>query len=285
MKMQYAIVKPELCAEPGTTVIAGVLICRDFFPDFSAHQLIIDPDPVEGMVRLISMGENHNSRLDDTWDAQVQGGLDSLHFHEVLTKRIFQTPQLNIPGADITFVNTDLPGAPTGYHAYAMFGLIRGSDRDLSLISEKIYEVNLHEDAPQPGNPKLGIAKDSGIEAKHEIGNHLLQILTQPIWGFSDQKVGMSSLTTKSEFENIRKNREHMLEHGKNMPGVRSYLAPSTVDFLRAMNANGTRRPSHWETMNERSERASIATKAWKASLLHDNSRDILPHLKEGASR
>lgn len=271
MKMQYAVVKPDLCAEPGITVIAGVLICRESFPDFSAHQLIIDPDPAEGMVRFITLGETHHTRLDDTWDAHSPGGLDSLHFHEVLTKSIFKTPLLNIPAADVTLVETDLPGAPAGYHAYAMFGLIKGSDRDLSLISEKIFEVNLHDDAPQPGNPKLGIAKDSGIEAKHVIGNHLLHILTQPIWGFSGEKVGMSSLTTKSEYENIGKNREHMLAHGKNLPGGRSYLDPTCVQLLRTMSANGTTHPSHWETLSVRNERAQIAKKAWKAALVPDN--------------
>jgi hypothetical protein len=271
MKIQYAIVKPELCAEPGITAIAGVVICRENFPDFSAHQLIIDPDPSEGMVRLFDSGETHHSRLDDDWEDHAPGGLDSLAFHEVLTKSVFQIPQLNIPAADVTLVETDLPGTPAGYRSYAMFGLIRGNDRDLSSISEKVFEADLHKDIPQPGNPKLGIAKDTGIEAKHVIGNHLLQILTQPIWGFADQKVGMSSLTTKSEFEKIRKNREHMLEHGKNMPGVRSYLDPSTVDFLRAMNANGTTSPSHWQTQNERTERAQTAKKAWKASLVQDN--------------
>lgn len=272
MKIQYAVVKPELCAEPGITAIAGVIICRENFPDFSAHQLIIDPDPSEGMVRLFDSGETHHSRLDDDWEDHAPGGLDSLHFHEVLTKSIFQTPQLNIPAADVTLVETDLPGTPAGYRSYAMFGLIRGNDRDLSIISEKVYEADLHKDVPQPGNPKLGIAKDTGIEAKHVIGNHLLHILTQPIWGFSDEKVGMSSLTTKSEYENIGKNREHMLAHGKNLPGGRSYLDPTCVELLRTMSANGTKHPNHWETLSEIDERAQIAKKAWKAALVQDNS-------------
>jgi hypothetical protein len=272
MKIQYAVVKPELCAEPGITVIAGIIISRLPYEEFASNTLIIDPDPSEGIVRMIYTGETHESRVDGTLEGHIPGGFQSLQFHEMITKKVFNMPKLNIPSADVTVVETDLPGTPAGHQAYVMFGLIHGTDNDLSVISEKVYQAELTATGSGVFNPmSVGTTKDTGIEAKHVMGNHLLNILTQPIWGFSDEKVGMSSLTTKSEFENIRKNREHMLEHGKNMPGVRSYLDPSTVDFLRAMNANGTTSPSHWQTQNERTERAQIAKKAWKASLVQDN--------------
>lgn len=272
MKIQYAVVKPELCDEPGITVIAGIIISRLPYDEFSSNSIIIDPDPSEGIIRMIYTGESHETRLDDGLEGNIPGGFQSLQFHEMITKKVFKMPRVNIPSADVTLVATDLPGTPEGHHAYVMFGLIHGTENDLSAISEKVYQAELTPSGTEVFNPmEVGTTKNTGIDAKHVIGNHLLNILTQPIWGFTEEKVGMSSLTTKSEFENIRKNREHMLEHGTNLPGVRAYHDPSCVDFLRTMNTNGTRSPKHWETQEERSDRSRIASKAWKAAVSPDS--------------
>lgn len=271
MKIQYAIVKPELCAMSCVTPIAGIVISEEPLPEFAAHQIVIDPEPHNGYVRLVNIKTSLEARL-DTWSGPET--LQDATFHQVLTKPLFSLPQLLIPAGEVALVATDLPGTPDGHHAYAMFGLIGGTDKHISAIAEKVYESRLSSkiDNHLSLNPScIGMAVDTGRAAKHEMGNHLLNILTQPLWGFEAEKVGMSSLITKGEFQKIRNNREHLITHGKNSPEVRGSVDRDYVDFLRAMNSLGATPPSLWETQPERDDRAKLGKKALRLAMAQDN--------------
>jgi hypothetical protein len=242
LNIQFAVVDPKMCQEKGITTIAGVVTMDRDLPDFSAHQIIIDPDVDAGLVRLIDVGTTLSDReVDDgSWSAYRPSKIADIPFHDTLTRNVFKIPQLNIPAGEIALVKTPLPNTPEGQFSYALFGFVKGTDHDLQLLCNRLFEVQLNEPSPHDYHAMYsGISRDTGVEAKHKMGNHILQILQQPLWGFGDTKYGMNTLTTVAEYDKYVRNRQHLIDHGKNGPEVDGRVDSEFVRFLRNFSKLG----------------------------------------------
>lgn len=242
MNIQFAVVDPKMCQEKGVTTIAGVVTMDRDLPDFSAHQIIIDPVVEGGLVRLIDLKTTLAVReVDDgSWGAYRPSPLSALTFNEVLTRQVFSIPQLNIPAGEIALVKTPLPDTPEGHYSYALFGFVKGTDHDLQLLSNRVFQAQLQEPGPLDHYAMhTGLSNDTGIEAKHKLGNHILQIMHQPLWGFGETKYGMTSLMTVNEYDKYRRNRQHLIDHGKNGPEVVGRVDSEYVRYLRTFTKLG----------------------------------------------
>ncbi|WP_274644434.1 hypothetical protein [Pseudomonas serbica] len=224
------------------TTVAGVVTMDRDLPDFSAHQIIIDPAVEGGLVRLIDLKNTLAAREVDegSWEAYRPSPLSALTFNEVLTRQVFSIPQLNIPAGEIALVKTPLPDTPEGQCSYALFGFVKGTDHDLQLICNRVFEAQLQEPGPLDHHAMhTGLSHDTGIEAKHKMGNHILQVMHQPLWGFGETKYGMTSLMTINEYDKYRRNRQHLIDHGKNGPEVEGRVDSEYVRYLRTFTKLG----------------------------------------------
>lgn len=273
MKIQYAIVDPKLCSTPGYTTIAGVATLDREIPDYSAHQIIIDPVNQGGFVSLIDLNKTLVSREaeadDGSWDAYHPTPLNELAFHEVLTRHIFKLPMISKPAGEVAFVKTDLPGTAQGQHSYVVFGLVQGSLQDLEQIADQVFEVNLHRNGPvDQYEMSSGMAINTGLAARHKLGNHILQILHQPLWGFGEHKYAMTSLVSNAEFTKQQENRQHIINHGKHSPdvpiSVSGRIDEGFVKFLRAFSKMGGEL-KQWQNSDEMAHTHKLSDRAIRA--------------------
>ena len=264
MNIQFAVVDPKMCQEKGVTTIAGVVTMDRDLPDFSAHQIIIDPVVEGGLVRLIDLKTTLAVReVDDgSWGAYRPSPLSELTFNEVLTRQVFSIPKLNIPAGEIALVKTPLPETPEGQYSYALFGFVKGTDHDLQLLSNRVFQAQLQEPGPLDHYAMhTGLSHDTGIEAKHKLGNHILQIMHQPLWGFGETRYGMTSLMTVNEYDKYRRNRQHLIDHGKNGPEVVGRVDSEYVRYLRTFTKlGGDLQP--WQSLEQIKRVEQLSAKA-----------------------
>ena len=266
MKIQYAVVDPKLCSSPGYTTIAGVATLDREIPDYSAHQIIIDPVNQGGFVSLIDLNKTLVSRVADADDGSWgPHSLNELAFDEVLTHQIFKLPMLSKPAGEVAFVKTNLPGTTQGQHSYVIFGLVQGSLQDLEQIADQVFEVNLHRNGPVDRyEMSSGMATNTGVTARHKLGNHILQILHQPLWGFGEQKLAMTNLVSNAEFAKRQEERQHLITHGKHSPGVQGRIDEGFVKFLRAFSKMGGEL-KQWQTADEMEQTHKLSDRAIRA--------------------
>lgn len=260
MQLQLAIIDPKLVAGGKHTIITGIGASSVPIEDYQLQPLILQPGPYGLQVALQGVDADENLLRRDDY------GFDDSEspFHYLLTKPYWKRVQCPYPAGEICMVNTPLPDAPVQEpHTFVFFGIVQGMVQTLSPYQERVLEVGLEAAGPSPsGLPMLaGMAHDTGIKAEHPMGNHLLQILTQNLWGFGDQPLGISTDISPQAYENIKQETRYFIDNGKTMPGrmaSTSFNDEHYAGYLKAMDKAGLVERPQWETAELRKQISKV---------------------------
>lgn len=220
MRIQFALVNPDHVAKGGTTtILTGIAESPILLEDYTVRPVHLSDTCL--MDSKLTTRVNLHHTTESLLDREIYSRQHVLEdsFTNLLTLQIWKkTTYPDLVSGEIAFVRTELPSTAPGMHSYAVFGLINGPHSELNILSEKV--MSSHTDM-QPGTDfEMCNAEDTGIPAVHKIGNSLLNILKQPLWGFGATKYGMSSDISIATAEMFKSNNQHIVEHGVNKPDM-----------------------------------------------------------------
>ncbi len=243
MKIQYSFINPEMISKTeGISVIAGIVQSDEILDDFTVKPFLCVPNRADQST--IGFSSNHDNLLNRYKD--YPSDILESPFHHLLKLNIWKSVNNGNIFGEVAFVKTDFPDTPKGQNTYVIFGLVKGDREALKSISDNMYQTiggeNQHVD-----EWKIERSFKTGVEAKHIIGNNILNVLTQPIWGFEDKKYGISTVISTPLFKKFQENTRHIIEHGVGLPDMRLPRPDSSyVAYLREMDARGLASPAQW---------------------------------------
>lgn len=274
MKIQFSLVHPDMVSKTeGTSILAGIVQTREEIPDFTVtpfvfnHEVAVEgPDKVAILKHCVS--DNLLNR-EKYWPENILE--DS--FHGLLTKHVWKGVNSVHPAGEVAFVKTNFPDTPEGENTYAIFGIIKGDREALKAFSNRVFSSNVDTDqAIGPWNMTQTV--DTGIEAKHTIGSHLLSIIGQQLWGFGDKKYGMRSDISIPTQEGFVANSRNIIEHGVHLPNMRqSSPEPRYVDYLRRMDVKGLIPGPQWEDAEGDKIRGEASAEILRAQQVEEEAK------------
>jgi hypothetical protein len=244
MKIQFAVAEPHLLAEPKLSIIMGIALFDQPVAEFSAFAMTLMPHLGSYMTVVEARGDTLINR---TLDGDQ---LEDSPLHQGLTIPHWKVNQTQHCEAEVAWVATDLPESETdGKHSYVFYGLVAGDEFQLKAMSGKIHEVDL---SMVKGTPSYaGLSNDVGA-ARHIRGNHLLNMLSQPLWGFGQTKYGMTSSTTLAEDQrSVARNLEAMANDGKFSSGPRKSMDPEQLAYMKAVHEIAPFPHPNWKTAEQ----------------------------------
>jgi len=267
MKIQFAVAEPHLLSTPKLSVIMGIALFDEPVAEFSAFAMTLVPHLGSYMTVMEARGDTLVNRTADG------DQLECSPLHHGLTIPHWKVNQTQHCEAEVAWVATDLPESETeGQRSYVFYGLITGDEFHLKAMSGKIHEVDLSgvvDLSAVKGRPSYaGLSIDVGA-AKHIQGNHLLNMLSQPLWGFGQTKYGMASSTTLAEDQRcLARNMEAMANGGKFSSGPHKTMDPCQVDYMKAVHEIVPFPHDNWKTAGQIDYHQALRKNALVAAML-----------------
>ncbi|MBI6882656.1 hypothetical protein [Pseudomonas putida] len=240
MKIQFSLLNPEVVSRrDGTSILAGIAETKEQLSDYTVTPFLfrkqeVTDGPAKIMIAKHIVSDNLINRMPDFSENITSGS-----FTSVLQLHVWKGVDSRDPAGELAFVKTNFPGTPEGSNTYVVFGIVKGDRESLKAMSDTVFEASFKGDL---GTAVFSIAEatSTGREAKHVIGNSLLNIIKQPLWGFGETKYGIRSDISIATAKELEENNLHIIEHGVNKPGMRlGKVEPEFVEYLREMHANG----------------------------------------------
>lgn len=261
MKIQFAVAEPHLLPTPKLSIIMGIALFDEPMAEFSAFAMTLMPHLGSYMTVMEARGDTLVNRTPDG------DQLECSPLHHGLMIPHWKVNQTQHCEAEVAWVATDLPESETdGKRSYVFYGLVTGDEFHLKAMSGKIHEVDL---SMVKGTPSYaGLSIDVGA-ARHTQGNHLLNMLSQPLWGFGQTKYGMTSSSTLAEDQrNLARNLEAMANGGQFSSGPRKCMDPCQVDYMKAVHEIAPFPHDNWKTAEQIAYHHTLRKNALVAAML-----------------
>lgn len=257
MKIQLNIINPNLLSveNQDKTMVVGVMMSDHVFEDFDTHLMFINADE-SGIDVEINLQENENLLK------RADRDLENSQFHQTITAPVWKTLQCDFIGGEIAFVNTSLP-LPKGEsgNAYVFFGILQGDVKNLIPVSEQVIGADLS--LLYSSGPYSGKGVMTGINCRHQTGNHLLDSLKLQAWGFDEEKYGMRTLLAQPVHQRLIDDNKHVISSGQPLyPDEFGTPDPDYVQYLKMISSRGGFTENLWLNEQELSKINSISKNA-----------------------
>lgn len=271
MKIQIALVDPDLVSQPGLTVFAGLIEHETLFNDFDVMPISLSLREDGKITTVLGRSQIDNLARRNDFPEEILKGT----FTYALKQKVWQRYASDDPAGEMAMVRTEMPGLPEGRHAYVVFGLIGGEREALKALSGRVLETNRPLESGVVAT--MGHMVDSGREVSHTLGSSLLSILRKPVWGFGPEKFGNRSDVSIDEFKGIAVNTMYIIENGENISNEFGRKPSKTyIEFLREMDKRGLVPGPMWETSEQMSVREAAAGEIAQASVTKERLDELV---------
>lgn len=262
MNIQFSVVDPSLVTSEGVSIIAGIVEVDSAFADYDVMPIYLERKDEGQSTIVLTWRDRENLAKRNDYPEDILNG----SFHSVLKQPVWRRVHSDSPAGEVALVKTDLAPATEGNQVYVMFGIVQGSYNALKALSGQIFENDRALDSGVVAY--MGHFKGAGREVNHTIGNHLLNLLTKPLWGFGPEKQGIRTFVSIPQFKAFEENTRHIVEHGINMSSEFGGKPDQEyVHFLREMDKRGMLPSPMWETQAQRQVREAVASEITKQSV------------------